>query len=52
MVAADGGDPNAVLEELERFGYAPFSFAGALLERVAIFGKPISRVVARRVVTV
>jgi FkbM family methyltransferase len=49
MVATDGGDPNAALEELQRLGYAPFSFMGALLDRADIFAKPITRVVARRV---
>ena len=49
MVAADGGDPNAALNELQRLGYAPFSYAGDLLDRPAIFGKPITRLVARRV---
>jgi FkbM family methyltransferase len=49
MVAADGGDPNAALEELKNLGYAPFSFAGDLLDRAAIFSKPITRLMARRV---
>ncbi len=49
MVAADGGDPNAALNELQTLGYAPFSFAGEVLDRPAIFSKPITRVVARRV---
>jgi len=49
MVAADGGDPNAALDELQRLGYVPFSFAGDLLDRSTIFSKPITRVVARRV---
>jgi FkbM family methyltransferase len=52
MLAREGGDPDAALQELQRMGYAPFSFAGALLERTAIFDKPISRVVARRVLVV
>jgi FkbM family methyltransferase len=47
MVAADGGDPNAALDELHSLGYAPFSFAGVLLDRPAIFSKPITRLVAR-----
>jgi FkbM family methyltransferase len=49
MVQADGGDPNAALEELRILGYAAFSFEGAQLDRDAIFSKPISRVVCRRV---
>jgi FkbM family methyltransferase len=48
MVAADGGDPHAALDELQRIGYAPFSFAGQELDRETIFRKPITRVVARR----
>jgi hypothetical protein len=48
MVAADGGDPNAALDELRRIGYAPFSFGGQELDRETIFRKPITRVVARR----
>jgi hypothetical protein len=52
MLAREGGDPGAALQELQSMGYAPFSFAGALLERTAIFDKPISRVVARRVLVV
>jgi FkbM family methyltransferase len=47
MVAADGGDPNAALDELQRLGYAPFSYTGDLLDRPAIFSKPITRLVAR-----
>jgi len=50
MVAADGGDPNAALEELQSLGYAPFSYGGVLLDRTHIFSKPITRVVARRIV--
>ena len=49
MVAAEGGDPNAALDELQELGYAPFSFAGEALDRPAIFGKPITRLVAKRV---
>lgn len=47
MVAADGGDPNAALEELRGLGYAPFSFNGESLDRAAIFSKPITRMMAR-----
>ncbi|MGA2812632.1 MAG: FkbM family methyltransferase [Candidatus Acidiferrum sp.] len=43
MVAADGGDPYAALEELHKLGYAPFSYGGALLDRTHIFDKPITR---------
>jgi FkbM family methyltransferase len=50
MVAADGGDPDAALEELQSMGYAPFSYGGVLLDRSDIFRKPIARVVARRIV--
>jgi len=50
MVAADGGDPNAALDELQRLGYAPFSYTGEdVLDRPAIFSKPITRLVARHV---
>jgi hypothetical protein len=49
MVAADGGDPNAAPDELQPLGNAPFPFAGDLLDRPAIFSKPITRLVARRV---
>ena len=49
MVAADGGDPDAALRDLQSMGYAPFSYAGDLLERSAILAKPLTRVVARRV---
>lgn len=48
MVAADGGDPNAALNELRSLGYAPFSFAGDEMDRPKIFSKPITRLVARR----
>jgi FkbM family methyltransferase len=49
MVAADGGDPNAALDELENLGYGTFSFEGTLIDRSVLFRKPIIRVVARRV---
>jgi FkbM family methyltransferase len=48
MIAADGGDPNATLDELVRLGYAAFDFDGKMLERGRILDKAISRVVARR----
>ena len=51
MVAAEGGDRDAALDELRELGYAPFSFAGDLLDRAAIFSRPITRVVARPVVS-
>lgn len=49
MVAADGGDPNAALDELQSVGYVPYSFASDLMDRPAIFSKPITRLVARHV---
>jgi FkbM family methyltransferase len=48
MVTADGGDPNAALDELQGLSYSPFSYGGVLLDRTHIFSKPITRVVARR----
>jgi FkbM family methyltransferase len=48
MVAVDGGDPSAALDELRRIGYAAFSLAGEELDRETIFKKPITRIVARR----
>lgn len=48
MVAADGGDPNAALDELARYGYATFSLEGAEISRDTILRQPIIRVVAKR----
>lgn len=48
MVAADGGDPNAALEELERYRYATFSLEGGEISPGAILQQPIIRVVAKR----
>ncbi|MGH9756981.1 MAG: FkbM family methyltransferase, partial [Candidatus Acidiferrales bacterium] len=48
MVAGDGGDPSAAIEELARYGYATFSLEGAKISREAILQQPIIRVVAKR----
>jgi FkbM family methyltransferase len=50
MVAAAGGDPNSALDELKNVGYETFAFDGTPIDRNVIFRKPITRVVARRVV--
>jgi FkbM family methyltransferase len=48
MVAADGGDPNAALEELAALGYHTFSLDGAHVGSKEILERPISRIVAKR----
>lgn len=47
MIAADGGDPSAALDELDRLHYAAFDFGGRILDRARILDRPISRIVAR-----
>lgn len=48
MVAADGGNPAAALDELASFGYNAFSLDGRQMTAAEILAKPIVRVVARR----
>lgn len=48
MVAGDGRDPNAALDELAHYGYTTFSLEGAEISREAILRQPIVRVVAAR----
>ena len=48
MVAGDGGDPTAALDELAGYGYATYSLEGAEISRKAILQQPIIRVVAKR----
>jgi hypothetical protein len=47
MVASDGGDPHAALDELAALGYGTFSLAGSPIGKREIFDKPISRIVAK-----
>lgn len=49
LILMDGGDPNEVVDELQGAGYSVFSLEGDRLERNAILGPALSRVVARRV---
>jgi FkbM family methyltransferase len=49
MVTSEGGDPNAVLDELARIGYNTFGPQGEAVERSAILKYPIARIVARRI---
>ena len=48
MVAAEGNDPNLVLDELVRLGYQTFALDGKRLERGLILRKPLIRLVATR----
>jgi hypothetical protein len=48
LILMDGGDPSEVVDELQGAGYSVFSLDGDRLERNAILGPPLSRVVARR----
>ncbi|HXN64199.1 MAG TPA: FkbM family methyltransferase [Candidatus Acidoferrales bacterium] len=48
MVAADGGNPNAALDELDRLGYETFALDGSPIDRRTILEKSIIRIVARR----
>jgi FkbM family methyltransferase len=48
MVASDGGDPHAALDELAALGFGTFSLAGSPIGKGEIFEKPITRIVARR----
>jgi len=48
MVASEGGDPDAVLDELAGIGYNTFGLQGEAIERSAILKYPIARIVAHR----
>jgi FkbM family methyltransferase len=48
LILMDGGDPGEVVDELQGAGYSVFSLDGDRLERNAILGLPLNRVVARR----
>jgi FkbM family methyltransferase len=48
MVAADGRDPNEVLDELQSLGYETLALDGSLLDRNAILRESIVRVMAKR----
>jgi FkbM family methyltransferase len=49
MIASDGGDPNAALDELAIMGYGTFSLGGNLISKGEILERPIIRIVAKRV---
>lgn len=48
MIASQGGDRNAVLDEVVDLGYKTFSLTGEPIQRTAILEKPIIRIVASR----
>jgi FkbM family methyltransferase len=48
MVTSEGGDPDAVLDELARIGYNTFDLRGEAMKKSAILKYPIVRIVARR----
>jgi FkbM family methyltransferase len=48
MVASEGGDPNAALDELASLGYAFFALNGNPIDRRAILARPLIRITARR----
>jgi FkbM family methyltransferase len=48
IVARDGGDPNAALDELAQVGYVTFSLNGDPIGRAALLNKPIVRILAAR----
>jgi len=48
LISMDGGDPNEAVDELCGAGYNVFSLVGDRLEREAILGSPLRRVVAMR----
>lgn len=48
IVASDGGDPNAALDELSALGYSTFGLNGEPIERRIILQSSIIRVMARR----
>jgi len=48
MIASQGGDLTAALDEIVKVGYSTFSVDGAPIDRTAIFQKPIIRIVASR----
>lgn len=51
LVASEGGDPSAVLDDLSGLGYCLFALSGQAIERSAILEKTIIRVVARKTAT-
>jgi len=48
MVASQGGDPTAALNEILKLGYGTFSLEGVPIDRTAISDKSIIRIVASR----
>jgi FkbM family methyltransferase len=48
MVAAEAGDPESTLNELDRLGFGKFATDGSPLSRKAILEKPIIRIVCKR----
>lgn len=48
MIVAEGGNPNSLLDELDRLGYAVFTLNGEAASRHELTAKPIVRTVAKR----
>jgi len=48
IVASEGGDPSAVLEQLSHSRYSTFALSGEMVERSAILDQPIVRIIAQR----
>lgn len=48
LIRAAGGDPNALLDGLDRLGYGTFAVSGEAADRWKILARPIVRIVARR----
>lgn len=48
MVLADGGNPEAALDELDLLHYSTFTLNGHPISRAAILERPIIRIVSRR----
>jgi FkbM family methyltransferase len=51
MVASEGHNPNDVLDELAQLGYDTFGFDGELISRSAVLARPISRILAKPVIS-
>jgi FkbM family methyltransferase len=48
MIASEGGDPSAALDELSSLGYEVFTLNGEKINRSAILDRPLIRVTSRR----
>jgi FkbM family methyltransferase len=48
LILSAGGNPAALLDDLDRLGYATFSVSGEAVGRQAILSKPIVRIVGKR----